>query len=288
MRIFYRLLTLTIAAFLSIAPLSLRAEPIVIELFTSQGCSSCPPSDAYLAELSKDPEILALAFHVDYWDRLGWPDTFASRDFTKRQYRYRERFNTRSVWTPQFVVEGQDYSKGNVRKMVSAYIEDARNRPDSVQLAIATKDERIRIRAKAVTRNLPQMDVIIVHFKEKETVEIRRGENAGRTLTYHNIVYATYDAGTWDGRATMDLTLALKDKAPLAVLVQESGNGRCVQRYCPGAARTCSANEALKSAVICSGVVAEIGSRNVTSQSIPLDARRAKAAIKGRSYLTAI
>lgn len=200
-----------------------RAEgPVVVELFTSQGCSSCPPADAYLAELAENPDVLTLAFHVDYWDRLGWKDTFASRDNTNRQYAYGRAFHNRSVWTPQFVVQGRHFSKGNFRAMVAEYIANAAAAGSDVDLSVARSDMTAEVtlsgRGAAAT-------LYLVTYKPSADVRVKRGENAGRTLSYHSIVTGLEPLGNWDGRGTESFTVTLSDGAHMAVILQDKKLG---------------------------------------------------------------
>src|SRR2546430_9680821 len=111
-------LLLSLCLALAIAPLHAGERPIVVELFTSEGCSSCPPADALLAELAGRPDVLALSFHVDYWDRLGWKDPFSSPDATRRQHGYAEPFGISTGYTPQMVVDGRWQAVGSDRSEV--------------------------------------------------------------------------------------------------------------------------------------------------------------------------
>lgn len=199
-----------------------QTSPVVVELYTSQGCSSCPPADAYLAELVARDDVLPLSFHVDYWDRLGWPDTLGSPENTKRQYAYGRSFRNRSVWTPQFVVQGRDYSKGNFRAMVADYIRKQSAHKSGVDLDVSLKDQRLSV---AVSGKAKPADILIVHFTPRAKVKIKRGENAGRTITYHNVVNAAYTGATWKGYGAAEATIPLRADPPLAVIIQEDGTG---------------------------------------------------------------
>jgi hypothetical protein len=202
-----------------------QTSPVVVELFTSQGCSSCPPADTFLGELSENDNILPLAFHVTYWDRLGWKDTFGHKAFTDRQYAYSTSFNNRSVWTPQFVVQGQDFSRNRARKMVADYVAKHSAADPKVELTSSASDGKVAIELDALVDDLPRMDVHIVHFSPTEQVTIKRGENAGRTLDYHNVVNAFYKAGEWNGNGSKKLSAELRAEPPYAVLVQGRKNG---------------------------------------------------------------
>src|SRR6266436_6799791 len=122
---------------LGIAPLHAGERPTVVELFTSEGCSSCPPADALLAELAGRPEVLALSFHVDYWDRLGWKDPFSSPAATARQHRYARLLGLATVYTPQIVVDGRWQAVGSERGDVERALDLARRNRDRVPVALA-------------------------------------------------------------------------------------------------------------------------------------------------------
>ena len=113
-------LFLSFALAVAIAPAQAGERPIVVELFTSEGCSSCPPADALLAELASRPDVLALSFHVDYWDRLGWKDPYSSREATARQHRYATLLDLASIYTPQIVIDGKWQAVGSDRSRCRA------------------------------------------------------------------------------------------------------------------------------------------------------------------------
>ncbi|MEM6946343.1 MAG: DUF1223 domain-containing protein [Pseudomonadota bacterium] len=179
------------------APLPAAAEgPVLVELFTSQGCSSCPPADRLLGELTERDGVLALSFHVDYWDYLGWRDTFADSRYTKRQIDYRDAWGARVVYTPQMVVGGQEGVVGSRSGEVKNAVE---------KMAAAAKPGRIEIQRKdggliAKLADLePSSEVHIAVFDREAAVAIARGENAGREITYHNVVRDFIRIGTAAG-----------------------------------------------------------------------------------------
>src|SRR5882757_9487139 len=128
-----------------IAPAEAGERPIVVELFTSEGCSSCPPADALLAGLASRPEVLALSFHVDYWDRLGWKDPFSSPEATQRQHRYAELLGTSTVYTPQIIVDGKWQAVGSDRSEVERALDAARRNGDEVPIALVVDHGRAQI-----------------------------------------------------------------------------------------------------------------------------------------------
>ncbi len=180
-----------------------RKPLTVIEMFTSQGCSACPPADAMLSELSKRDGVLALSFHVDYWDYVGWPDTLADPAHTRRQRAYATNFGRRYVYTPQVVVNGGAEGVGSNRESVMALVEKASPR-DSLAVDLAWNDDKaleVRLPAAPAVPGGAEADVWMVVFDHRQTVSVSRGENAGRTLEYVNAVRALHHLGTWSGEA---------------------------------------------------------------------------------------
>ncbi len=172
----------------------------VVELFTSQGCSSCPPADRVLTELADEGEVIALGYHVDYWDYLGWKDTLGSAEYTARQYGYARTFKERSVYTPQAVVNGKLHLNGAARGKIDREISRI-GLP--VDLSVSKVDERFVIQAgEGNAEVLGDAHLVLVFFDRARDVEIRRGENHGKTITYANIVTGIQTAGMWHGQAT--------------------------------------------------------------------------------------
>ena len=195
-------------------------QPTVVELFTSQGCSSCPPANANLASISERPGVLALSFGVTYWDRLGWPDTFAKPEFTARQVAYEPPLHRDGPFTPQMVVDGRADTVGNRLAAVEALIAASRH-GDRPMLRIGKADVAIGAGAAPASG----ADVWLVTYDPRLVdVPVGRGENAGRTLPHKNVVHALERIGAWRGTAT-DLPL------PAAAL----GLASCRAR--PGAGR---------------------------------------------------
>ncbi|WP_137700060.1 DUF1223 domain-containing protein [Marimonas lutisalis] len=195
---------------------------IVVELFTSQGCSSCPPADAFLHELAKRDDVLALSLHVDYWDYIGWKDVFAQPKFTKRQHSYAHVGGRRSVYTPQMVIQGQDHVVGNHPMDVTELIRLHQERGVEVALVAQRNGGQVTIRADA--RKPGKMLVQLVQYAPQEKVKIKRGENAGHTLSYANVARDWTQLGQWDGRAPLEMTAKLTGNLPAAVIVQRIEN----------------------------------------------------------------
>ncbi len=174
----------------------------VVELFTSQGCALCQPADALLGELAKRPDLLALSFHVDYWDYIGWKDTFASAANTTRQRAYARRFGQRYVYTPQMVVQGAAQTTGSDRASVLADIE--KHKPISsvpIEIQLATGGRSIIVTIGAAPKGKEQIaEVWLVMFDRKQKTTVSRGDNSGKTLSGFNVVRSLMKVADWDGR----------------------------------------------------------------------------------------
>lgn len=214
-----------LALVLAAPPLEAAAEEaVLVELFTSQGCSSCPPADALLGKLADLDGVVALSFHVEYWDYLGWRDTFARTAFTKRQYAYRDAWGERVVYTPQMVIGGDKGVVGSRRSEVDAALEaeEAETARSSGRLAIETGEGSVRAQLEDLP---PTAEVWSAVYIQAATVAVERGENRGRTLTYHNVVRDLMRLGTV---ADAGASIAIPQPAPgegVAVWVQERGLG---------------------------------------------------------------
>jgi hypothetical protein len=209
---------LIFAAILGLALLPSAADagsrPVVVELFTSQGCSSCPPADALLNELAQRPDVIALGFHIDYWDKLGWKDPLSSPEATARQRAYARQFGRMQVYTPQLVVDGKDEAVGSDRAAVLATLQQAK--PEAVApVSIAADRRSVTIAAGAGAGR-----VLLVRFVQKRTTRVTAGENASRTLDDLNGVETLAPLGDWNGTAA---TFTVEPPGPgegIAVLVQ--------------------------------------------------------------------
>ena len=197
-------------------------HPVVVELFQSQGCSSCPPANASLIEYSRRPDMLALTFAVDYWDRLGWKDTFARSEYTQRQYDYAHSLGDSGVYTPEVIVNGRAAGVGSEVSEVEALARAADRGAGGPSL----KREGAKLSVGAGAAPAAGADVwLVVYDPRIVNVPVARGENAGRTLAHRNVVHELVRLGRWSGAAAQ-LTLP---EAPAgfarAVLVQTSGVG---------------------------------------------------------------
>ncbi len=203
---------------------SAQADPVVVELFTSQGCSSCPPADSILGELAEDEDVIALAYHVDYWDYLGWKDEFGSAANTKRQRSYARAMGERSIYTPQLVVGGQEHVVGSRGMKVAKTIQKHARQDMPVTVRLQRQGNAVAIRAEG-SGNLPNMVVQVATYLPEATVSVRRGENAGRTLTYHNVVRSFAPVGRWSGQGTYTASASLPNDLPVVVLIQARNGG---------------------------------------------------------------
>jgi hypothetical protein len=159
-------------------------RPVVVELFTSEGCSSCPPADAVLSELADRPDVLALSFHVDYWNRLGWVDPFSASWATERQSAYAAARGTRRVYTPQMMIDGRFDVVGSSRAEILDAIEEARA-DGAVPLGLVPAGDRLRVTIGTVPEGAT---LWLLGYDTMHETEVRRGENAGRMLAHRNIV----------------------------------------------------------------------------------------------------
>ncbi|ULB08774.1 DUF1223 domain-containing protein [Cereibacter azotoformans] len=198
---------------------------VVVELFTSQGCSSCPPADAFLAALASDPRLIPLALHVDYWDYIGWEDQFADPRFTQRQKSYARAVGSRTIYTPQMIVGGVDRVEGNAPEKVAALILKHMQKAERVGLWLEREGDVLRIRAEADPPLDQAVRVQLVRYRPEETVAIKHGENEGRTVTYRNIVTSWEVVGDWGGQAPLAIDARAAGPEPLAVILQNEGPG---------------------------------------------------------------
>ncbi len=197
---------------------------VVVELFTSQGCSSCPPADALLGELTRQEGVLPLALHVDYWDYIGWKDDFARPEHTGRQKAYAAAAGARTIYTPQMVVDGQDhvvgFKPGRLTKLLMQHADAA-----AEATATATRNGATVLVTVTAIGAPGAADIVLVRYYKERVVDIRRGENAGRKLTYHNIVAEMRRIGTWDGQGAYSVEAKAEGEGEFAVLVQRPDAG---------------------------------------------------------------
>ena len=196
------------------ASASADTRPVVVELFTSQSCSSCPPADALLGELARRGDVVALGFHISYWDGLGWKDPFSSRSSTDRQRVYARLFGLGQIYTPQMVVDGAREMVGSDRDQVLAAVRDAR--PETIAPVAFAADRR----SVAIGAGDGRGNVLLVQFAQNRTTRVAGGENARRTLQDANGVEMLTALGSWNGSALSFAIEPPADGEGLAVLVQ--------------------------------------------------------------------
>ena len=214
---------LALIALLALAPSS-RAESLrerpraVVELFTSQGCSSCPPADALLTSLDADKGVIALAFHVDYWDYVGWADTFGDPENSDRQRAYAKSWGTPRIYTPQMVVNGKQDVVGSRRAEVQSALHAA-----SLPLPVDLERDGDMLKVEIAPRDgMGDAVVWLVTYLNSAQVQIERGENAGKAMSYTQVVTGRHMLGMWEGDA------GAKFKLPLTELAAEAGSGLAV------------------------------------------------------------
>lgn len=202
----------------STAATSAQAQ-VIYELFTSQGCSSCPPADRIANTLADDPNILVLSYHVDYWNYLGWQDPYSSKQVTQRQRDYAAAMRSSSVYTPQLVINGTHDVVGSNRSEINRLLSDAKPLP------VPTT---VKKSGKEVIFNLPKSDITdahlwLVYYDKRTSNVVPRGENAGNTLIHRNSVAKIEPIGRWDGTAQELSYVAPVDDHGIALLVQQKG-----------------------------------------------------------------
>lgn len=223
-------LAMTVLTMTGPAGAASSAHRVVVELYTSQSCSDCPPADRLVEELAERDDIIVLSFHITYWDMLGWKDTLAEEANTRRQQAYARAMNRRGTYTPQMIVGGVEDVVGNKRETVLKAIRD--------QLAQNKDTEPVSI---SVTRTGYEIEIVVSGTSERNSatvwvmrtlsharVAIHGGENMGSEIVYTNIVRDLRDAGTWQGgdqRFSLPVLRTFKDYDGIAVVVQSGGYG---------------------------------------------------------------
>jgi hypothetical protein len=209
-----------------------HADPrAVVELFTSQGCSSCPPADKIIGELAKDPSVIALSMPIDYWDYLGWKDTLADAQFSARQKAYSRMRGDRDVYTPQVIVNGSEHLIGSDRTGIEGAI-GATKKADGVMsvpvsMTLAGTDINVSVAASSKAAAAAHGEVWICSISKAVPISIGRGENSGREVTYHNVVRNLLKVGDWNGSPgswTVPLEAISREGVDGAVVYVQDGN----------------------------------------------------------------
>jgi len=225
-------MNIAILTALGLAGLALSAPPAqaeenmaVVELYTSQGCNSCPPADEVLSQLSGRDDVIALSLHVDYWDYLGWRDTFAKNQFTQRQAAYRDAWRKSVLYTPQMVVQGRHDVMGSRAGDLAAAIDAALQVVPPVKVTIEREGGMLKCRIEPGPERAVGI-VWIAKYTMNATVEISRGENAGRTITYMNVVNSLNRIGAWAGTEPEEVAMPQPDPGEgVAIWIQAGEAG---------------------------------------------------------------
>jgi hypothetical protein len=200
--------------------------PVVVELFTSQGCSSCPPADELLRKLARDPKlrgkVIPLSFHVDYWNYLGWRDPFSSREWSQRQGAYVRALKLESAYTPQMVVNGTRQLVGSHASGVYKAIEDESKRKPEGSVSVRRDGDHLVVRATSKRT----VDVVLVTFENGATTKVERGENKGRTISNDAIVRKLQTLGTVSGTFEQRVPVKLGPRMGVVALLQDRATRR--------------------------------------------------------------
>lgn len=203
-----------------------QAGPVVVELFTSQGCSSCPPADAILHKLAQRDDVLPLAFHVDYWDYIGWKDRFADPAFTRRQKAYAAAAGRNMIYTPQMIVMGQEDIAGADAMAVMALVAKHQAAEPAVNISLRRSGDELEITLQpAAGGSGGPYRVLLIRYAPRKSIDITRGELAGRKMVYANVVEELSLLGEWRGTRPATLSADAAGSLPVAVLVQRPGHG---------------------------------------------------------------
>ncbi len=220
-------ITLVLAPLLMSVASGAPPRPAIVELYTSEGCSSCPPAEALIGQLAKQPDVLPLAFHVDYWDQLGWRDRFSMKEATQRQQDLAKALGLATIGTPQLVVDGHNAVWGVNTADLARVLKGPRN---DVPLSVERSTQDLIVRTPARDRG-EVYDVYVVGYLPQAVTHVGRGENAGRTLTEVNVVrfirkigQSSSSAGEWK----LPLASLPGDASQVVAFLQKPGNGAIV------------------------------------------------------------
>jgi len=203
-----------------------RAEgQVVVEFFTSQGCSTCPPADAIFSDLAKMPGVIALALHVDYWDYLGWKDPFGKPEHTDRQRGYARAQQERTIYTPQMIVQGQDIVKGHEEATILERIAAHGSEPAPVEVVLSRDAGGLEIALSLSEGAVGLAEVHVVEYSPEEPMTVEGGENNGYHHVFANVVTQWSTFALWDGASPVELRYEAPLGEHVAVLVQKPGNG---------------------------------------------------------------
>ena len=202
-----------------------QSNTVVVELYTSQGCNSCSPADEFLGDLIKRDGVIALALHVDYWDYIGWKDQFAQKAFTKRQKAYARAAGRRMVYTPQVIVGGAEDAIGSDKAKVLQLIKTHLAKPATFQIRDHRMGDKVVVDVDPVAGGSGAMAVQLVKYHKGQTIDIRRGENAGKSIPYYNIVTEWKLIYGWDGKTPLHISVPVKSAENAVLIIQDAPNG---------------------------------------------------------------
>ena len=202
------------------------SNSVVVELYTSQGCSSCPAADEVLKTLKERHNVIALSLNVDYWDYLGWKDDLALPGNTTRQRKYAKMMRSRHVYTPQLMVDGKMDVIGSRRSQVDSAVESFSNDKDSARILAQVDGNEVKVAVSPETSEARDAIIWLVGFDSSIVRNVGGGENQGRSIEYSNVVREWREVGRWDGRSALELNLRRPaGEGGLAVIVQEGEVG---------------------------------------------------------------
>ncbi len=205
------------------APIQISAASLV-ELYTSQGCSTCPRADLYVAELNKRADVIALSFHVDYWDYLGWKDTMASPEFSERQVLYQQARQEKQIFTPQVIVDGRNsFSGANTDAIENSF--KLHNAISTLKMTAANNG---KLSFSAFPSGGKQYNIMLAWVIPEKTVEITAGENKGKLIEYTNVVEKLENVSKWNGLAPITVNAPSRDGLNLVAFIQEDGFGEII------------------------------------------------------------
>lgn len=201
---------------------AVKSKPIgVVELFTSQGCSNCPKADRAIEQLASRGDVVTIAYHVDYWNYMGWQDTLSAKENTERQYGYARTLGIKNVFTPQIVLNGvRDTKLTNPYRLVEE-LGRLRGTRDGLPVAVSatlSPEEMTIAIGDGPAPAAGKADIVVAYFRKQSTVEIQKGENQGKKIVYRNAVTKLETVGIWEGKA-------LTVKLPAAVLAKRGFDG---------------------------------------------------------------
>ncbi len=215
-----RIIAALLLYLLTAVTISAQNSPVVVELYTSQGCSSCPPADRLFRQLAKRSEVVALSLHVDYWDYIGWKDEFAIPTNAKRQRAYAKAYGRRTIFTPEMIINGTESVVGSHVAKVVGNIEKQASQPPVAVVQLNRKNDLLSIEATLLHGIDHMVNVQLVRYAPNREISIRAGENAGRNLTYTNVVTSWENIAQWDGQADLSLQVPVQGPDGLVVLLQ--------------------------------------------------------------------